>query len=83
MNQHIGIGCSKEVPPGGYAVSKEKEDGIYSLLECTNELAFSWFGSGLVRALVAAGEKPYIILNPDDLRSGYWGIQHDVPEDET
>ncbi len=44
-------------------------------MQCTPELAYALFGQAKLKQLRLEGEEGFIIVNPKDLASGYWGFR--------
>jgi len=81
------LAISPEVERGEYVVAQDSvsEVGItefYYLMTCTPELAYLWFSKGILNTLRFSGKEGYIIINPKDLESGFWGFRG-TTQDET
>lgn len=73
------LATSKEIPRGEYVIGKNtiRESGIiqfHTLMQCTPELAYALFGQAKLKQLRLEGEEGFIVVNPKDLASGYWGM---------
>lgn len=68
---------SPEVQRGMYVVAKNspsEQNEIYYLMECTRDLAYSWFAGGILLDMRLKGEEGLIVINKTDWEKNTWNI---------
>ena len=78
---------SKECARGEYIVARNtlKPSGIVEftiIMQCTHGAAYDLFAQAIWQKLRLEGDEGFLIVHPEDLASGYWGMTGNPDEDE-
>ncbi len=83
----VTLATSPEIPRGNYFVGKHdiRESGVIEfkvILQCTFGPAYELFAQAILNDLRFNGDEGFLVVNSEDLRSGYWGMTGNPDEDE-
>lgn len=83
----VTLATSPEIARGNYYIGAKdvRPSGIiefHIILQCTFGAAYELFAQAILNDLRFNGDEGFLIVNPKDLASGYWGMTGKPEEDE-